>query len=149
MMCFTSVLLSCMTSISPTIDEIGSNLAGVEELNSGSGFVGNTTAPSAVGSSNSPGYGAKAIARWTEMPFITRDEDFCITISAFHMTDIDRVEFILNGGDPVITSNVQPHPETGYSEYMAKIDVSDLTPGTHEIRGDHLPQPRQAACAAG
>ena len=68
------------------------------------------------------------------MPFITRDKDFYITISAYHMTDIDRVEFILNGGDPIVANDLQAHPETGYPEYMAKIDVSDLTSGTHEVR---------------
>ena len=134
MMSSTSILL-CFASIFCTaIDEMESNHAGIPELTSGSGFSGNTTAPYAVGNSSSPGYGARSIARWTELPFITRDQDFYITISAYHMTDIDRVEFILNGGDPVSTSDLQAHPETGYPEYMAKIDVSELTAGTHEIR---------------
>jgi hypothetical protein len=115
-------------------DQGGVDDSDIQLLVSGPGFLGNTSAPTAVGSPSSPGHGAKAIARWTELPFITRDQDFYITISAYHMTDIDRVEFILNGGDPVSTSEVQPHPETGYPEYMAKIDVSELTTGTHEIR---------------
>ena len=50
------------------------------------------------------------------------------------MTDIDRVEFILNGGEPIVTREVQPHPDTGYAEYIAKIDVSELAVGMHEIR---------------
>ena len=108
--------------------------SGIAVLIPGPGFNGNYGNPMRVGSPSSPGYGAKSIARWTEFPFITRSKDFYITLSAFHMTDIDRVEFILNGGDPVVTREVQPHPETGYPEYMAKIDVSELATGMHEIR---------------
>ena len=100
----------------------------------GPGFMGPTGTPQRVGSPTSPGYGAESIARWTEFPFINRSEDFYITISAFHMTGIDRVEFSLNGGDPVVTEEVQAHPETGYAEYIAKVDVSDLAIGQHEIR---------------
>ncbi|MAJ47643.1 MAG: hypothetical protein CBC35_10320 [Planctomycetes bacterium TMED75] len=108
--------------------------SGIGVLVPGSGFNGNYGNPMRVGSSASPGYGAKSIARWTEFPFITRSEDFYVTISAFHMTDIDRVEFILNGGEPTVTREVQPHPETGYAEYIAKIDVSELPTGINEIR---------------
>ena len=108
--------------------------SGIAVLIPGPGFTGSYGNPMRVGSPSSPGYGAKSIARWTEFPFITRDKDFYVTISAFHMTDIDRVEFILDGGDPVVTREVQPHPETGYAEYIAKVDVSDLASGDHEIR---------------
>ena len=100
----------------------------------GPGFMGPTDIPERVGSPTSRGYGAESIARWTEFPFINRSDDFYVTISAFHMTGIDRVEFSLNGGDPVVTEEVQAHPETGYAEYIAKIDVSDLAIGQHEIR---------------
>ena len=108
--------------------------SGIGVLVSGPGFSGTTFSEMRVGNPTSPGYGAKAIARWTEFPFINRTEDFYVTISAFHMTGIDRVEFFLNGGDPLVTEEIQPHPETGYGEYIAKVDVSELAIGKHEIR---------------
>ena len=107
---------------------------GIQNLISGSGFNGSTPQPGNTGSSASPGYGAEAIARWTELPYITRDQDFYVTVSAYHMTDIDRVEFMLNGGDRVVCSEVRPHPDTGYAEYIVNVDVSGLAVGLHEIR---------------
>ena len=111
----------------------------IETLIPGNGFSNPTNQPSIQGSSQSPGYGAKAIARWTELPYITRSEDFYVTVSAFHMADIKRVDFFLDGGQRVRTSEVTPHPETGYAEYMAKIDVSLLTTGLHEVRAIAYP----------
>lgn len=111
----------------------------IEVLIPGNGFSSPTNQPSIQGSSQSPGYGAKAIARWTELPYITRSEDFYVTISAFHMADIKRVDFFLDGGQRVRTTEVTPHPETGYAEYMAKIDVSLLTTGLHEVRAIAYP----------
>ena len=116
---------------------------GVLSLVPGPGFMGATSVPGRQGSPSAPGYQAQAIARWTELPYITRDRDFYVTISAFHMAEIDRVEFILNGGEPVVTREVQPHPDTGYAEYMVKVDVSDLTPGLHEIRAIAYPRTGQ------
>ena len=112
----------------------GGSGEGIQDLIPGSGFMGVTSVPGTQGSPSNPGYGAEAIARWTELPYITRDRDFYVTISAYHMEDINRVEFILNGGEPVVSTEVTPHPDTGYPEYMARVDVSDLAPGYHEIR---------------
>ena len=112
----------------------------IQELVPGSGFSGSTPLPSRVGSPSMSGYPAKAIARWTEFPYITRSEDFYVTVSAYHMAGIDRVEFSLNGGDPVVCSEVQPHPDTGYAEYIVRVDVSDLVPGKHEIRATAFPE---------
>ena len=105
----------------------------------GNGFSNPTNQPSIQGNSQSPGYGSKAIARWTELPYITRSEDFYVTVSAFHMADIKRVDFFLDGGQRLRTTEVTPHPETGYAEYMAKIDVSLLTTGLHEVRAIAYP----------
>ena len=113
--------------------------SGIETIISGNGFSGVTDQPSLRGSPQSPGYGAKAIARWTELPYITRSEDFYVTVSAFHMTDIKRVDFILNGGSIVKVRDVAPHPESGYAEYMVKVDVSTLTEGLHEVRAIAYP----------
>ena len=111
----------------------------IETLIPGNGFSSPTNQPSIQGSNQSPGYGAKAIARWTELPYITRSEDFYITVSAYHMADIKRVDFFLDGGQRVRTTEMTPHPETGYAEYMAKIDVSLLTTGLHEVRAIAYP----------
>lgn len=127
-------LLLCCAAFTTGIDGTQSSEFTIDTLAPGTGFGSHTPQPPRVGSPLSPGYGAKAIARWTEFPFITRSQDFHITISAFHMTDIDRVEFILDGGDSLLTHSVQAHPETGYAEYIAKIDVSELSVGKHEIR---------------
>ncbi|MBB48852.1 MAG: hypothetical protein CMJ33_10025 [Phycisphaerae bacterium] len=113
--------------------------SGIETLIPGNGFTSPTNQPGVQGSSHNPGYTAKAIARWTELPYITRSEDFYVTVSAFHMSDIKRVDFILDGGQRVRTHEVAPHPETGYAEYMAKIDVSLLTTGLHEVRAIAYP----------
>jgi len=117
----------------------------IRQLVPGSGFSGRTPQPGRVGSPSMSGYPAKAIARWTEFPYITRSDDFYVTVSAYHMAEIDRVEFSLNGGDPVSCPEVQPHPDTGYAEYIVRVDVSDLAPGKHEIRATAFPkvgQPR-------
>jgi hypothetical protein len=111
----------------------------IDTLIPGNGFSNSTYQPSIQGSSQSPGYGAKAIARWTELPYVTRSEDFYVTVSAFHMSDIKRVDFFLDGGQRVRTTEVVPHPESGYAEYMAKIDVSLLTTGLHEVRAIAYP----------
>ena len=129
-----SSLLVVSALFSTSIDGIESTDLAIGTLAPGAGFDSPTAQPDRVGSSNSPGYGAKAIARWTEFPFINRTGDFYATISAFHMTNIDRVEFILDGGPPLVADTVENHPESGYAEYMAKIDVSELSIGRHEIR---------------
>ena len=112
----------------------GGSGEGIQDLVPGSGFIGVTSVPSKQGSPSAAGYDAESIARWTELPYITRDRDFYVTISAFHMEDISHIEFILDGGEPVVSTEVTPHPDTGYPEYMAQVDVSDLAPGMHEIR---------------
>jgi hypothetical protein len=111
----------------------------IETITSGNGFSGVTGQPGLRGNPQSPGYGAKAIARWTELPYITRSEDFYVTVSAFHMADIKRVDFTLNGGATVKVHDVVPHPESGYPEYIVKIDVSTLTEGLHEVRAIAFP----------
>ena len=115
------------------------SIGSIQTLVSGTGFSGVTDQPEHEGSSTSPGYGAKAIERWTELPYITRDSDFYVTVSAYHMTDINRVEFILDGGEPITCADVQQHPETGYAEYIVAVDVSELAIGLHEIRAIAYP----------
>ena len=133
-MCISSLILVAVTVLAPTTDGFDSGDPGIGTLVPGTGFSGETSPPPPVGSALSPGFGAKAIARWTEFPFVNRTEDFHVTLSAYHMTGIDRVEFSLEGGEPLVVHEIQPHPESGYAEYLARIDVSDLDSGIHEIR---------------
>ena len=65
-------------------------------------------------------HGARPVARWTELPFITRGEKFYVTVSAYHMEGIDRIEFILDGGDAATATQKYSHP-------------TDLHPARHEI----------------
>ena len=46
----------------------GSNDSEIETLVPGNGFSNTTNQPGIQGNSQNPGYGAKAIARWTELP---------------------------------------------------------------------------------
>jgi len=117
-------------------------------------------------SADTRGEDAKAIARFTKLPFLTRRKDFYISISAEHMMDIDYVEFSLNGGPWERVTDKKEHPsdgsealsvgtepsayqdrEDGYREYLAKVKISDLGSGTgstpedglHEIRARIVP----------
>jgi len=117
-------------------------------------------------SADTRGEDAKAIARFTKLPFLTRRKDFYISISAEHMMDIDYVEFSLDGGPWEKVTDKKEHPsdgsealsvgtepsayqdrEDGYREYLAKVDISDLGSGTgstpedglHEIRARIVP----------
>ena len=118
-------------------------------------------------SADTRGEDAKAIGRFTKLPFLTRRKDFYISISAEHMMDIDYVEFSLDGGPWEKVTDKKEHPsdgsealsvgtepsayqdrEDGYREYLAKVDISDLGSGTgstpedglHEIRARIVPK---------
>ena len=71
------------------------------------------------------------VARWTEIPFVKRDDDFIVTLSAEHFNGIDRVEFILDDGQPISVTEKTPHPETGYPEYL--FPVGQLEDGYHIV----------------
>ena len=73
------------------------------------------------------------VARWTEVPNIHRGSDFYVTLSAEHYHGIEKVEFSVDGETPIIVTSKSNHPETSYPEYLLPIDVSDLTPGRHEV----------------
>ena len=71
------------------------------------------------------------MARWTEVPNLTYGDDFIVTLSAEHVSGINRVEFSIDGGAPVIVRTKTPHPDTGYPEYL--LPVGDLNDGLHEV----------------
>ena len=95
------------------------------------------------------GYDVAPIARFTEMPEITREGDFFVTLQAYHMEGIHKVTFIMDGGDPIDVYAPIDHPDSlgteydnsgsgygkGYREYMVRVDTSNMDHNTsHEIR---------------
>ena len=71
------------------------------------------------------------VARWTEVPNLTYEDDFIVTLSAEHISGINRVEFSIDGGAPIIVRTKTPHPDTGYPEYL--LPVGNLNDGLHEV----------------
>lgn len=77
----------------------------------------------AVGSPGMDGYDAKAIARWNVVPYQTvEDEPFSVGVVAFHINNIDRVEFYLEGGPAITVTEMTHNPRTDTWEYWAVID---------------------------
>ena len=102
-----------------------------------------------VGDPTAKGYDVAPIARFTEIPEITREGDFFVTLQAYHMEGIHKVTFIMDGGDPIDVYAPIDHPDSlgtdydnsgsgygkGYREYMVRVDTSSMTHNTaHEIR---------------
>lgn len=112
-------------------------------LVAGSGFSGVTTAPAQIGAITTPGWDAKAIARWDVVPFQTIDEPFHIGVIAFHINGIDRVEFSLDGGPWTEVTEMKHNPRTDVWEYTVTIDPTDpasnLQDGLHEVRARVIP----------
>ena len=71
------------------------------------------------------------VARWTEVPNLTYEDDFILTLSAEHISGIDRVEFTLDDRQPVVVREKTPHPQTGYPEYL--FPVGRLNDGVHVV----------------
>lgn len=104
----------------------------------GNGFSGATPQPSTVGS----GFGAdaKAIARWDVVPFQLFDDKFEVGVVAFHINEIDRVEFSVEGGPWTAVHEMTLNPRTGVVEYWAELDASLFdTDGLIEIRAIAYP----------
>ena len=95
-------------------------------------IIENTGEQGGDGGDDFVGEGRLPCARWTENPFMVREDDFYITLSAEHYNGIDRVEFTINGGSPVVVREKTPHPDTGYPEYLLPIDVSNLSGGVQD-----------------
>ena len=144
-----------------------------KRLTAGSGFDGKFIKPNAsfgfdyvdteaealsyspVGDPDAKGREAAVIFRFTETPDITREGDFYLTAQAYHMEDIEKITFIMDGGTPVDVFQPINHPNdlgtnyeksasgigAGYREFMIKVDTSNLTHNTvHEIRAIAYPK---------
>jgi len=157
----SQIVVSTKTiSIPKWLDEIPS-------LEGGNGFTEVISQPGPYGDLSAKGNldgGARPIARWTEIPFITRGEEFYVTVSAYHMEGIDKIEFFLDGVlNPTTIAQKFPHPTDlhpvrhnvgsnvfvaeddprfhHYEEYMVKLDPKTAGPGggplgngLHEVR---------------
>ncbi len=100
----------------------------------GNGWSGPTLQPAPVGSPSTPGYDAKAIARWNVVPFQIVEDAFHVGVVAFHMNGIDRVEFSVEGGPWVPVYEMQLNPRTDVWEYTTTLDPSLLDDGLVELR---------------
>src|SRR6185436_2472821 len=84
-------------------------------LTPGTGFSGPTTQPPVQGTG--AGSDAKAIARWDVVPYQTFDTTLNIGVVAFHINDIAKVAFSVNGGPWTDVSQMTLNPETNVVEY--------------------------------
>ena len=102
-----------------------------------------------IGNTSDKGFSAAAIFRFTELPEITREDDFYVTAQAYHIEGIKKVTFIMDGGTPIDAWEPVPHPNDlgtdydntpsglgkDFKEYMVRVDTSNMTNDTvHEIR---------------
>ncbi len=106
----------------------------------GTGWSGPTEQPSPIGSPSANGYDATAIARWDVVPHQVIDEPFTVGIVAFHMNEIDRVEFSAEGGPWVAVDEMKYNPRTQVWEYTALIDPAAYLDGQIEVRAIAYPE---------
>lgn len=90
----------------------------------GNGWAGPTPQPPPVGDPSDPGYDAKAIARWDVVPYQTFDGIFEIGVVAFHMNEILKVDFSVEGGPWTSVYEMSENPRTGVWEYWVNLDAS-------------------------
>lgn len=116
------------------------SLGTFDRLVPGSGFTGPTPTAPRVGSVSSPGYDARAIARWDVVPNQTFTGTMNVGVVAFHYAGIQRVDFSVNGGPWTSVFNMQLNPQTGVYEYTAAVNASDFADGRIEVRAIAYPR---------
>ncbi|MBL7645465.1 MAG: Ig-like domain-containing protein [Candidatus Hydrogenedentes bacterium] len=109
-------------------------------LEPGSGFTGPTPQPDPVGDPGAPGIDAKAIARWDVVPYQTFEKYFNVGVVAFHINDIDRVAFSVEGGPWQAVREMTLNPETDVVEYWIGLDARDFEDGPIEVRAVAYPK---------
>lgn len=116
---------------------------GGQFLTVGAGFSGSTSTPSAYGSGR--GASAKPCVRWMDVPAQSKSGAVAVSLAAFHVNGIDRVEFSANGG-PWKTVRKTSRVYTKGGEYATWIDTSGIADGQVEVRAIVYPalagQPR-------
>lgn len=106
----------------------------------GTGFTEPTPQPDPIGAPGAPGIDAKAIARWDVVPYQTFDGYFNVGVVAFHINDIDRVEFSVQGGPWTAVKEMTLNPQTNVVEYWAGINAGDFADGPIEVRAVAYPK---------
>ncbi len=81
----------------------------------------------------------KSMARWSCVPYQSFRGRFALGVAAFHISGIDRVEFILNGGPPASVAAPSRNPRTGADEYWVYLDADAMAPGLAEVRATAYP----------
>ena len=109
-------------------------------LQPGSGFTAPTPQPDPIGDPGAPGIDAKAIARWDVVPYQTFDGYFNVGVVAFHINDIDRVAFSVEGGPWQAVREMTLNPETDVVEYWIGLDARDFEDGPIEVRAVAYPK---------
>lgn len=107
---------------------------------SDNGFYGPTEEPDPIGVPNDLGYDAKAICRWTTVPFIEIKEKTNIGLVAFHMNGIDRVEFSVNGSTWTAVTQPSLNTQNNVKEYFIEVDPTLYPDGQIEIRAIAYPK---------
>jgi hypothetical protein len=106
----------------------------------GSGWTSATAQPATAGDPMQPGYDAKAIARWDVVPYQAFDSTFNVGVVAFHINDIDRIEFAVNGGPWVAVRSMTKNPQTDVVEYWVTLRASDFPDTNVEVRAIAYPK---------
>ncbi|MFB3431671.1 MAG: hypothetical protein ABL309_12175 [Phycisphaerales bacterium] len=106
----------------------------------GSGWSGPTEQPAPIGSPSADGYDATSIARWDVVPQQVIDGPFPIGVIAFHMNEIDRVEFSADNGPWVSVDEMVYNPRTEVWEYTVLFDPEAFVDGEVEVRAIAYPE---------
>lgn len=112
---------------------------GAPYLVPGSGPVGTTTQPAAVGTPGTQGYDEPAISAWDVIPKDVVETDRNVGVVAYHLTGIQYVMFSANGGPWVEVNARSLNPETNVEEYYARLRASDYADGPIELRAIAVP----------
>lgn len=121
-------------------NEAGAPAAGVVSLQAGDGFAGPSPAPARVGPAGVPGADAMAIAHWNVVPNQIFSGHFDVGVVAFHINDIDRVEFSLNGGPWSRVREMSLNRGSDTWEYWARLDARSIPDGPVEVRAIAYPK---------
>ena len=103
------------------------------------GFYGPTDQPDPIGTPDDLGHDAKAICRWTTVPFIEIKEKTNIGVVAFHRNGISKVEFSVNGSSWSTVTEPKLNPQNSVLEYFIEVDPALYADGLVEIRAIAYP----------
>ena len=103
----------------------------------GSGFSGETEQPESRGSGK--GSEEKAIARWDVVPFQVFDKTMNVGVIAFHVNEIEKVSFSVEGGPWKDVHSMKLNSETDVVEYWVTLRASDFGDGPVEVRAIAYP----------